>query len=200
MNTADRRERDKQEMRRQVLDAAMHLFIADGYDKVSVRRIADRIGYSPGTIYLYFENKDDVFYHLHEEGFRRLIERQQEIIDEPDAATRLQRMGQAYVRFAIDNPEFYELMFIIRSPLRKVDTEWGCGMQSLDLLRQTIQACVESGQMKDVDVEMATFAIWSAVHGLASLVLRDRFKMVPEEQLPGLIDGVLGVLQAKIMS
>ena len=200
MNTLERRERDKQEMRRQVLDAAMGLFVEEGYDKVSIRRIANKIGYSPGTIYLYFKDKDDIFFHLHEEGFARLIERQREVFDEPDPAARLRKMGRAYIRFALENPEYYELMFIIRSPFRHVQAEWTCGVDSLDCLRQTIQACVDSGQMKDVDPEMATFAMWSSVHGLASLLLRDRFKMVPEEQIEGLVAGVMDVFGSKMMS
>jgi AcrR family transcriptional regulator len=198
VNTADRRERDKQEMRRDVLKAAMDLFVEAGYDRVSVRRIAERIGYSPGTIYLYFENKDEILYHLHEEGFRRLIARQQEILAEPDPSRRLQRMGEAYMRFALENSQYYELMFLDRSPLRQIEQDWDCGMQSLDLLRQTIRACVDAGQMQDVDIEMATFATWSSVHGLASLVLRDRFKMVPEEHIEGLIAGVLSVFHQKM--
>jgi len=200
VNTLERRERDKQEMRRQVLDAAMGLFVEEGYDKVSIRRIANKIGYSPGTIYLYFKDKDDIFFHLHEEGFARLIERQREVFDEPDPAARLRKMGRAYIRFALENPEYYELMFIIRGPFRHVQAEWTCGVDSLDCLRQTIQACVDSGQMKDVDPEMATFAMWSSVHGLASLLLRDRFKMVPEEQIEGLVAGVMDVFGSKMMS
>ena len=199
MNTLERRERDKQEMRRQVLDTAMWLFVEEGYDKVSIRRIANKIGYSPGTIYLYFKDKDDIFFHLHEEGFARLIERQKEVFDEPDPAARLRKMGRAYIRFALENPEYYELMFIIRGPFRHVQAEWSCGVDSLDCLRQTIQACVDSGQMKDVDPEMATFAMWSSVHGLASLLLRDRFKMVPKEQIEGLVAGVMDVFGSKMM-
>ncbi len=199
MNTAERRERDKHEMRRQVLDAAMALFVDEGVEKVSVRRIADKIGYSPGTIYLYFKDKDDIFYHLHEEGFSRLIEVQKETMTEADPGQRLRKMGEAYIRFAIENPEYYELMFIIRSPIKQVDTEWSCGMDSLDCLRQTVQACVDSGRMKDVDPEMATFAMWSAVHGLASLLLRDRFMMVPEDKIKSLVDGVMDVFDQKMM-
>ena len=138
MNTAERRERDIEEMRRQVLDAAMSLFVDEGYEKVSVRKIADKIGYSPGTIYLYFKDKDDIFYHLHEEGFARLIVRQKETMEAASPDVRLRKMGEAYLKFALENPEYYELMFIIRSPIKQVDTEWSCGMDSLDCLRQTI--------------------------------------------------------------
>jgi len=199
VNTAERRERDRQEMRRQILDAAMALFIDQGVEKVSVRGIAHMIGYSPGTIYLYFKDKDDIFYHLHEEGFSRLIEVQKDTMTEADPAQRLRLMGKAYIQFAIQNPEYYELMFIIRSPIKQVDTVWNCGMESLDCLRQTIQANIDSGQLKGVDAEMATFAMWSAVHGLASLLLRGRFKMVPEENIEGLIEGVMEVLDKKMM-
>ena len=63
-----------------------------------------------------------------------------ETMEEADPTERLRKMGLAYVKFALENPEYYELMFIIRSPLKQVHTEWSCGMDSLDCLRQTIQA------------------------------------------------------------
>jgi AcrR family transcriptional regulator len=71
MGIVERRQREKQQMRRQILDTAMDLFIENGYEEVSIRRIADHIEYSPATIYLYFQDKDDILFVLHEEGFEK---------------------------------------------------------------------------------------------------------------------------------
>ena len=74
MGTSERNARDRETVRRRILDAARELFVAEGYRHVSIRRIAQRIEYSPGAIYSYFRGKDDIFFALAEEGFRKLFE------------------------------------------------------------------------------------------------------------------------------
>lgn len=75
MTIAARKQREKEEMRALILDAARKIFLEKGYEHTSIRNIAEKIEYSPGTIYLYFKEKDEIFHALHEEGFRRLLER-----------------------------------------------------------------------------------------------------------------------------
>ncbi len=72
MGIKERQERDREAVRRAILDAARELFVAEGYQNVSIRKIAERIEYSPAAIYSYFPSKDDIFFALAEEGFRLL--------------------------------------------------------------------------------------------------------------------------------
>ena len=72
MGIKERQERDREAVSRAILDAARELFVAEGYQNVSIRKIADRIEYSPAAIYSYFPSKDDIFFALAEEGFRLL--------------------------------------------------------------------------------------------------------------------------------
>ena len=72
MGTKERQEREREAVRRKILDAATELFVAEGYHNVSIRKIADRIEYSPAALYSYFPGKDDIFFALAEEGFRAL--------------------------------------------------------------------------------------------------------------------------------
>ena len=72
MGIKERHERDREAVRRGILDAARELFVAEGYQNVSIRKVAERIEYSPAAIYLYFPSKDDIFFALAEEGFRLL--------------------------------------------------------------------------------------------------------------------------------
>ena len=72
MGIKERQERDREAVRRAILDAARELFVTEGYQNVSIRKIAERIEYSPAAIYLYFPSKDDIFFALAEEGFRLL--------------------------------------------------------------------------------------------------------------------------------
>ena len=96
MGIAERRERDKQTMRRMILDTAMKLFVEDGYEQVSIRKIAENIEYSPATIYLYFKDKDEIFYGLHGEGFDKLLKRQQTTSSIEDPVERLHRLCEIY--------------------------------------------------------------------------------------------------------
>src|SRR3979490_1044500 len=75
MGIKERQERDREAVRRSILDAARELFVAEGFQNVSIRKIAERIEYSPAAIYGYFPSKDDIFFALAEEGFRLLIGR-----------------------------------------------------------------------------------------------------------------------------
>ena len=72
MGIIERKERDKQEMRLKILETAKQIFIEEGFEKASIRAIADRIEYSPATIYLYFKDKNELFFSVHETGFEKL--------------------------------------------------------------------------------------------------------------------------------
>src|SRR6478672_1258603 len=72
MGIKERQERDREAVRRSILDAARELFVSEGYRNVSIRKIAEKIEYSPAAIYGYFPSKDDIFYALAEEGFHLL--------------------------------------------------------------------------------------------------------------------------------
>ena len=74
MGVKERQEREREAVSRAILDAARELFVAEGYHNVSIRKIAERIEYSPAAIYSYFPSKDDIFFALAEEGFRLLFD------------------------------------------------------------------------------------------------------------------------------
>src|SRR5688500_18400357 len=67
----ERREHEKRELRQAILETAGRLFVAQGYDGFSLRQVAEQIGYSPATIYLYFKDKDDLLFTVVDEGFMR---------------------------------------------------------------------------------------------------------------------------------
>src|SRR5687768_14097475 len=112
----DRRERERHEMRERIIDAARKLFVTEGYDKTTLRRIAEDIEYTPGAIYAYFKDKDSILYAVHERGFvelgRRLASTVAGAANPRDA---LERVGREYIAFARDNPEMYDLMFIAQA-------------------------------------------------------------------------------------
>ena len=193
MGIKERKELEKQEMQKLILDMAMKLFLEKGFEHVTIRHIAEKIEYSPATIYLYFKDKDDIIYTLHREGFEQLYKLQQTTLSIRNPLERLRKQGELYVSFALENPEYYDLMFIMRGPVRKIKEmkEWDIGFRSFEFLRQNIKECMEAGVFPERDVDIATFSLWSYGHGIVSLIIRDRFTMFPEDKIRDIVDEAL---------
>src|SRR6058998_1532911 len=119
MGIKERQERDREAVRRAILDAARDLFVNEGYQNVSIRKIAERIEYSPAAIYSYFPSKDDIFFALAEEGFRLLGDPgAAPALTELNALAPLERLrvifGRLY-QFSRQHPQYFALMFVDRS-------------------------------------------------------------------------------------
>ncbi len=189
MGIIDRKEREREEMRRLILDAARKLFIENGFDKVSIRNIADAIEYSPATIYLYFKDKNELLFALHQQGFQKMIGDFQPVFALTDPFERLMAMGRAYIRFAVENPELFDLMFIMNAPIDTLDKEeWVEGDRAFALLMHVVQDCIDTNVFRKQDVRVASMMIWSGIHGYTALFLRKRLGMFPEcdrEQIMG---------------
>lgn len=182
MGVAERKEREKEELREQILVAAKTLFLKKGVEKTSIRNIADLIEYSPGSIYHYFKDKDEIFYALHQGGFQQLMSKMVVINDLPYPLERLKAMGSIYVHFAMENPDMYDLMFIREAPLdhvaRTKALEWNEGEATFKFLRSTLRECMDQGYFQGQEEEALSFLIWSTVHGMVSLSIRRRCEVV----------------------
>jgi AcrR family transcriptional regulator len=180
-------------MRRLILETAMKLFLREGFEKVTMRRIAQEIEYSPATIYLHFRDKDDILYALHSEGFEELYRRQQAILTIKDPLKRLRRHGEVYLSFALEKPEYYDLMFIMRNPARKIREEkaWDIGRRSYEFLRKNVDECIKAGVLPKANPDAAALSLWAHVHGIASLIIRGRCIMFPEEHMDSIIKDAL---------
>ena len=202
MGTEDRKEREKLEMKHRIVKTAMQLFIDEGIDNVSIRKIADKIEYSPGSIYSYFKDKGEIIHEIHTEGFEKLYALQRTLDNITDPQEKLMKMGAMYMKFALENKDYYDLMFIAKGVAQKIceKQEWDVGQRSYDYLRETVKECIEKGYLVQSDVDAATFAMWSIVHGMASLIIRGRCAMIPEDQIKNIVQGSLGFINANITS
>lgn len=186
MTISTRKERQKEELKAKILQTAKALFMERGYEETSIRNIAERIEYSPTTIYLYFKDKDDIFYALHREGFVLLNQYFRALGHVEDPFERLKAISKAYVTFALENGEFYDLMFIIRSPMnalekeKKEELDWEEGDRAFGFLVNTIEECIAKGYFKGMNAEVLAFTTWSMVHGICSLEIRNRCSVVSE--------------------
>lgn len=174
-----------------ILVAAMRLFLDESFDKTTMRRIAEAIEYTPGALYGYFKDKDEILYALHERGFDELVARMEEALEGLNGPRdRLAAIGRSYIRFALDNPRQYELMFLAKSTAKKIqaDLKWDCGLVAYDILRNEVRAFLAS-KTSTTDPEIAAFACWSMVHGIVSLVVAERSVFIPPDVLPAIVNG-----------
>lgn len=183
MGLKERKEREKLEMKDLILQSAHQLFLDKGFDQVSIRNIAEAIEYSPATIYLYFKDKDEIFYALHGEAFKNFNVFVSPIIAIKDPLERLFTLGEKYMEFASTHPKYYEIMFITESPMRCEENseEWKEGERTLDFLENIVEECKAAGHFKGQSTQVLSFSIWSFMHGMCSLALRDRMKVYKEE-------------------
>lgn len=190
MGTIERKQREKKQMERLILDASLKLFIDDGYENVSIRKIAERIEYSPASIYLYFKDKDEIFFTLQNEAFDKFYEMQLTVQSIEDPYERLVTHGKSVIKFAFDNEGLYDLLFIMSEPVRNLDTreQWVFGNRSYNLLKKNVKEYLDAKNIKNHDVETVSFACWAFVHGIAALKIR-RGMMIPDEYVNYLIEG-----------
>lgn len=171
MGVKERQEREREAVARAILDAARDLFVAEGYQNVSIRKIADRIEYSPAAIYSYFPSKDDIFFALAEEGFLILFSRS----EAAGSSQGLEALRQAFWRvyeFSRTHPEYFALMFVDRS-VPRISQNWErfafVGAMK-ERLSRIIQRTVDDGHLPQGTNPHAVFRILSAAMVGASVL------------------------------
>ncbi|MEZ4417737.1 MAG: TetR/AcrR family transcriptional regulator [Gemmatimonadota bacterium] len=174
MGSAERRQREAAETRQRILDAARDLFVRDGYEATSMRAIADRIEYTPTAIYHHFQNKEALLNELCQQDFRALAAAFQRIGRVEDPVERLERIGAAYVDFALDHPMHYQLMFMTPRPGPDHPKGIEKGDPSEDayaFLLGTVREAMEQGRFREelTDAEEVAQVLWGMCHGLVSL-------------------------------
>ena len=175
MGSKERREREREEIRGKILEAARRMFVAEGVEAVTMRRIADEIEYSPTAIYLHFRDKDALLVELCSTDFRALAKEFGSLAKIADPVERLRRIGRAYAAFAASHPQHYRLMFMTPKPeIRPEDTGIDKGNPEQDayaFLRVTIEEGIAAGRFRAEhrDSELLAQLLWAAVHGVVSL-------------------------------
>jgi AcrR family transcriptional regulator len=189
MGINERKKRDAAKMRSRILEAAMKLFVTGGYDNVTMRSIAAEIEYSPGTIYLYFQNKNDIMLQLCYQGFERLLAHQDALEKIADPLERLSAGGRYYLAFALENPELYELMFATTEVfMDSGPDEEAAPLKAFRGFAKNVKACLDAGIFSPAEAETTAVALWATLHGLASLLIKGRLRFLPEESLNKVID------------
>ncbi len=176
MGVRERREREKSETRDKILDAARELFVTEGYEGVSMRRVAEKIEYSPTAIYVYFADKQQLFHELCQQDYARLAEVFQSSTMSSDPIERLKEIGGTYIEFGVRYPNHYKFMFMTSHPPHEPDEEDRevMGNPEVDayaFLKWAVQQAIDAGCFRaDVhDAELVSQTLWAAVHGVIAL-------------------------------
>ena len=185
MGITERREREREEVRRRILDAAQELFKREGYENVTMRRIAEAIEYSPTTIYNHFEDKDDLVKALCQEDFTALLAAFESQPRPADPVEWIRQLGRAYAAFGVAHPNHYRFMFMTSHEEKNHSS---AGDQTYALLRQAVEAAAAAGRFRDLPVDTICQILWSGVHGVTALLVTygSEFPCVPV--VPDLVD------------
>jgi AcrR family transcriptional regulator len=205
MGSKERKEKAKENLRQEIFDAASELFAKEGVEEISMRKIAEKINYSPTTIYLYFKDKADLLHQICEETFAKLAREVTKIREETNDPLEILRGGmKAYIEFGLEHPNHYNLVFI--SPKQtyieeETDLEYSyddsMGKIAFGKLVESVEMCVAAGEIKGTDVELISQTLWAGAHGLTTLLIGHKgFPFVEKERLiDNLIETMIKGLQ-----
>ena len=174
MGPHERRAREREEIRGLILDAARELFAAEGVEAVTMRRIAERIEYSPTAIYFHFKDKEALLTELCDHDFREFAQGFARMAEIADPVERLRASGYAYIDFGMKNPSHYRLMFMTPKAVGLKEGGLRQGDPAEDayaFLKSIVAEIIAAGRLRDEysDVDLASQVIWGGVHGVVSL-------------------------------
>lgn len=185
-------------MRRgEILQAAERIFVAEGYQGATIRKIADEVGVSSTALYMHFKDKDEILLEICDGAIEQLMTANVEIAARPiDAIARLRLILEAYMGFALQNPNAYQLVFCGPSGVlneAKLEVTMSMGDRCYEEFIGVVREIGATGRLRTGTVDSAAQSMWAACHGLVALLLtKPDFDWAPTDDLRGvLLDGLL---------
>ncbi len=190
MGITERREREKEDVRRKILDAAHDLFEAHGYENVTMRAVADAIEYSPTTIYHHFASKDALVEAVCFADFEQLSATMNQGPLPAHPVERIRALGRGYAAFGIANPNHYRFMFMTEGDWKNHANQEGAPpAQSYAVLRDAVMEAMDQGFFRKDDVDLVSQVLWSGIHGVVALVITFKPRQFPQvPPRPGLVE------------
>jgi AcrR family transcriptional regulator len=202
MGVKERRARQKGLLRQEILDAARDILVREGYEGLSMRKVAEKIDYSPTAIYLHFKDRDDLVFCVCEQLLAGLVRELHEVTERhSDPLVALKKSLRRYVDFGLKHPEHYQATFMMphsRDP--ETDKRHLApntqGMQAFGFLPRLVGDCVKQKKLAKVDAHAASCALWAGIHGITSLQIampnfkwNDRDKVI-DQLITMMVDGL----------
>ncbi|MET6996534.1 TetR/AcrR family transcriptional regulator [Chitinophaga defluvii] len=174
MGITERRIRQKEEVRSAILESAWALVKEEGWQSLSIRKIADAIEYSVPVIYSHFENKDAILTEFNRDGFQLLSEALEAAKSaHEDPCNQLEAIAQAYWDFAFDNREYYQLMYGLGMPTCETVAKIPELQQFAHIVQSTLAAIIADSKHPDAEPFLKYHTFWSILHGLISINMMD---------------------------
>jgi AcrR family transcriptional regulator len=183
--------------RAEILLAAERIFLTDGYEGATIRKIADEVGVSSTALYMHFPDKAAMLYEICERAFADLLASNAEISAKPlDAVVRTRGMLEAYMRWGFDHPNAYQLVYCSRRPLSTDLAPPGAAdlsRQCFETFSGVVREVAAEGRLRTGDAASAAQALWLASHGVVAMVtVRPQFEWAAREELMRVtLDGLL---------
>ena len=188
--------------RAEILQAAERIFVAEGYEGATIRKIADEVGVSSTALYMHFPDKACILLEICQATIRNLLERNAEIAARPiDPATRVKQMLDSYMRWGLEHSNAYELVFCNTGRLSAViedgDATADLGAQCYEIFSGVVREIAAEGRLRTGTADSAAQALWASCHGVVALMItRPKFDWAPTDELlavtlEGLMHGLL---------
>jgi AcrR family transcriptional regulator len=173
-------------LREEILDVSKELLLKHGFSKISMRKIAKKADVTATSIYLHFENKDDLLLVLVEESIANLNKVLRSALDETASPIeQLESLADAYVGYAMENPQEYEIIYMVRpEEMPKYPKEKFREIRSVyELLANIIQRGKLAGNLEVENHLTGAYSVWAQLHGVVSVILNKRLDTrIPQNQ------------------
>ncbi|ACU03589.1 MULTISPECIES: TetR/AcrR family transcriptional regulator [Pedobacter] len=197
MGIAERKLRQKEEFRASILEAAWLQVLTDGWQSLSIRKIADAIEYSIPVIYNHFENKEAILLEFTKAGFQKLADALQKVkIQHKDPALQLEAIANAYWDFAFDHKEYYQLMFGLGIPACDRINQVAELKNMTTIMISSIQEAIAASTNKEADFFLKYHTYFSILHGLVSIQMIEKDGKPAEENRRILQDAISGFIKS----
>lgn len=196
MGIAERKLRQKEEVRSAILDTAWQLVKKEGWQQLSIRKIADAIEYSVPVIYDHFDNKEAILLEIGKQGFQLLSKRMQQARDKhKDPAEQLKAIADAYWSFAFKNSEYYQLMFGLGMPCCEVEKSMPEKVYFRNIVISPIDELIKKNKVVVGNACLKYHTFWSIIHGLISIKMMGSSDVSDELNKMVLDDAVAGFIK-----
>ncbi|MEO6831873.1 MAG: TetR/AcrR family transcriptional regulator [Chitinophagaceae bacterium] len=167
-------------MRNLIMNTAFEMFLKEGYIGTSLRLIAKKIEYSPGTIYLYYKDKDELFFDIQTRCFQNLIAQYENTEKLADPLERLKQIGTIYMDYNSRSPQCFNLMFMLDGPLSELKKRdrWGKYGNVAGFFKYTVMECIDNGLISYSDPDEACLEIWALAHGLTTIYVKKSYEVM----------------------
>jgi AcrR family transcriptional regulator len=199
MGIAEKRAKQKEAFRRVILDSARTIFIREGYDGFSMRKLAEEIDYSPTTIYLYFKNRDELLFAICEDFFTTFLAELNRIRSvSRDPIGTLRQAFLYLINFGLMNPDQYKLIFFTKSVYgtreQMVEKE-SMARNTYFVFKEIVQDCIDAGKLREIEVDVIADTLAIASHGVVAKSVfcansvKDRSEVVAHTLVDALLRG-----------